>query len=90
MRMLDESFIILSIEALKKIENEVVEIPCIIGGKELKTGNIFEVRMPHYHKHVIARVHLAGKEELKLAIEASLKAKKSGNHLNGLNEQKFS
>lgn len=63
-------------EALKKIENEVVEIPCIIGGKEIKTGNIFEVRMPHDHQKVIARVHLAGKEELKLAIDAALKAKK--------------
>lgn len=64
-------------DALKKAESEIVEIPCIIGGKEIKTGNIFEVRMPHDHQHVIARVHLAGKEEVKLAIEASLKAKKS-------------
>ena len=63
-------------EALKKIESEVVEIPCIIGGKEIKTGNIFEVRMPHDHQHVIARVHLAGKEEVKLAIDAALQAKK--------------
>jgi 1-pyrroline-5-carboxylate dehydrogenase len=63
-------------EALKKAESEIVEVPCIIGGKEIKTGNIFEVRMPHDHQHVIARVHLAGKEEVKLAVEASLKAKK--------------
>ncbi len=63
-------------EAINKAESEIVEIPCIIGGKEIKTGNIFEIRMPHDHKHVIARVHLAGKEELKLAVEASLKAKK--------------
>lgn len=64
-------------DALKKAESEIVEIPCIIGGKEIKTGNIFEVRMPHDHQHVIARVHLAGKEELKLAVDTALKAKKS-------------
>ncbi len=62
-------------EALKKVESEVVEVPCIIGGKEIKTGNIFEVRMPHDHQHVIARVHLAGKEEVKLAVDAALQAK---------------
>jgi 1-pyrroline-5-carboxylate dehydrogenase len=62
-------------EALKKVASEVVEVPCIIGGKEIKTGNLFEVRMPHDHQHVIARVHLAGKEELKMAIDAALKAK---------------
>jgi 1-pyrroline-5-carboxylate dehydrogenase len=63
-------------DALKKTESEVVEIPCIIGGKEVRTGNIYEVRMPHDHKHILARVHLAGKEELKQAIDAALKAKK--------------
>ena len=63
-------------EAIRKIESEVVDIPCIIGGQEIRTGNIFEVRMPHDHKQVIARVHLAGKEEIKLAIAASLKAKR--------------
>ncbi|NDF15837.1 aldehyde dehydrogenase family protein, partial [bacterium] len=63
--------------ALSAIEGEVVEIPCIIGGREVHTGNVFEVRMPHDHRHVIARVHLAGKEEIHQAIEASLKAKRA-------------
>ena len=61
---------------LAKIEQEVVEIPCVIGGKEIRTGNIFEVSMPHDHQHVLARVHLAGKAEIQQAIEASLKAKR--------------
>lgn len=62
--------------ALSRIESEVIEIPCIIGGKEVRTGNFFEVRMPHDHQHIIARVHLAGEAEVKLAIDAALKAKK--------------
>jgi 1-pyrroline-5-carboxylate dehydrogenase len=61
---------------LARVESEVVEIPCIIGGKEIRTGNFFEVRMPHDHQHVLARVHLAGTEEVKLAIQAAGKAKK--------------
>jgi 1-pyrroline-5-carboxylate dehydrogenase len=61
---------------LSRIEGEVVEVPCIIGGKEIRTGKIFEVKMPHDHHHVLARVHLAGTEEVKLAIDAALKAKK--------------
>jgi 1-pyrroline-5-carboxylate dehydrogenase len=61
--------------ALAKVENEIVEIPCIIGGKEVRTGNIFEVRMPHDHQKIIARVHLAGPADVSQAIEAALKAK---------------
>jgi 1-pyrroline-5-carboxylate dehydrogenase len=63
-------------EALKTIAGEVVEIPCVIDGKEIRTGNIFEVRMPHDHRQVIARVHLAGKKEMEMAVTASLRAKK--------------
>ena len=61
---------------LIRIESEVVEIPCVVGGKEIRTGTIFEVRMPHDHRHILARVHLAGTEEVKLAITAALKAKR--------------
>jgi 1-pyrroline-5-carboxylate dehydrogenase len=63
-------------DTLKTVENEVVEIPCIIDGKEIRTGNIYEVRMPHDHRHILARVHLAGENEMKQAIDASLRAKK--------------
>jgi 1-pyrroline-5-carboxylate dehydrogenase len=61
---------------LAKIESEIVEIPCVIGGREIRTGNVFEVRMPHDHRHVIARVHLAGEAELRMAIDAALAAKR--------------
>ena len=61
---------------LARIESEVVEIPCVIGGREIRTGNVFEVRMPHDHRHIIARVHLAGADELRMAIDAALDAKR--------------
>lgn len=61
---------------LSRIESEVVEIPCVIAGREIRTENVFEVRMPHDHRHIIARVHLAGEAELRMAVDAALAAKK--------------
>lgn len=60
----------------EQIQKGGFEVPCIIGGKEIKTGNIFEVKVPHDHKKVLAKVHLAGEKEISLAIEAALQAKK--------------
>jgi 1-pyrroline-5-carboxylate dehydrogenase len=53
-----------------------VEIPLIIGGKEVKTGNIGKVVSPHDHQHVIATYHKADEEHVKMGIEAALKAHK--------------
>lgn len=62
-------------EALNKMSSEEIEIPLIIGGKEIKTGNIATVVMPHNHKKVLARYHQAGEKEVEMAIEAALAAK---------------
>ncbi len=62
--------------ALAKVSAEKKEIPVVIGGKELRTGQTFDVRMPHKHQHVLATVHEAGPEHVEQAIQAALKAKK--------------
>ena len=59
---------------LARQESEIIEIPCIINGEEVFTGNIVEQIMPHDHSHVIARVHMAGEAEVNLAIESALTA----------------
>ena len=64
------------VKELEKQSNEVVEIPIIIGGKEVRTGDMGEVLMPHNHKHVIAKYHKVGEKEVNMAIEAAMKAKK--------------
>jgi 1-pyrroline-5-carboxylate dehydrogenase len=56
---------------LEKMSKEVVEIPVIIGGEEIRTGKVVEVTMPHDHGHVLARCHQAGPEEARRAIEAA-------------------
>ncbi|MBK8944415.1 MAG: L-glutamate gamma-semialdehyde dehydrogenase [Ignavibacteriae bacterium] len=62
------------IEELKK---QVIEIPLIIGGKEIKTGNMEDCIIPHDHKTVIGKYHKAGKKEVEMAIDAALKARES-------------
>ncbi len=61
------------IERLKS--REPIEIPLIIGGEEVKTGDIEEIRCPHDHDKLLARYHKAGAEEAEKAIEAALEAK---------------
>lgn len=51
-----------------------LEIPLIIGGKEVRTGEIENVVMPHDHHHVLAEYHKASPKEVNMAIEAAIKA----------------
>ena len=53
-----------------------LDIPLIIGGKEIRTGTRHKVVCPHEHGHVLAYYHEAGEAEINLAIEAALKAKR--------------
>jgi 1-pyrroline-5-carboxylate dehydrogenase len=62
-------------EELHRQSNQVIEIPLIIGGKEVFTGVINNVVMPHDHGHVLAHCHQATEKEVKMAIDAALAAK---------------
>ena len=46
--------------ALKVMASEEIEIPLIIGGREVRTGDTDTQVMPHDHGHVLARYHKAG------------------------------
>lgn len=61
---------------LAELKNQSVEIPLIIGGKEIRTGNTAPCLCPHDHALKLGVYYKAGEAELKLAIEASIKAKK--------------
>ena len=56
---------------LDRQSNQIVEIPVIIGGKEIRTGKIGEVRSPHNHSHVLARYHEATPELVEEAVAAA-------------------
>lgn len=66
---------------LKRMSSEKIEIPLIIGGKEVRTGNTVDVVMPHNNKKVIAVCHMAGEKEVEMAIEAAMAAKKQWENL---------
>lgn len=61
---------------VEKQYNQVIEIPIIIGGKEIKTGKMGKVVMPTEHQHVLANYHMVTEKEVKMAIDAAMKAKK--------------
>ena len=51
-----------------------IEIPIVIGGKEIRTGRTKQAVMPHRHGHVLATWHRAGKDEAVQAINAAAEA----------------
>ncbi len=62
-------------EELKLQLNQVIDIPLIIGGNEVRTGKIRKVVMPTDHGHVLANCHQAGEKEVEMAIKAAMDAK---------------
>jgi len=63
-------------EVLKRLSSERLDIPCFIGGKEIRTGKTLEVRMPHRKSHVLATAHEADAGLVQKAIEAAMAAKR--------------
>jgi 1-pyrroline-5-carboxylate dehydrogenase len=63
--------------ALKQLAGQQIEIPLLIGGKEVRTGKLGECRQPHAHGKVLARYHQAGPAEVRQAIQAAQKARQS-------------
>jgi 1-pyrroline-5-carboxylate dehydrogenase len=59
---------------LTEMQDERLDVPCIIGGKEVRTGDTFEAVMPHRKEHVLADVHQAGSTEVAMAIDAAAEA----------------
>ena len=61
---------------LKEAKAKVRDIPMIIGGQEVRTGNTLDINPPHEHKHVLAKFHIGDASHVEQAINAALNAKK--------------
>src|SRR5688572_28832731 len=59
---------------LDEMYAEVVEIPALIGGKEVRTGRVVDLFAPQDRSHVLARYHACGAAEVQQAISAAHKA----------------
>jgi 1-pyrroline-5-carboxylate dehydrogenase len=53
-----------------------LEIPLVIGGKEVRTGRTRSAREPHAHSRTLATWHVAGADEARLAIDAATAAQR--------------
>ena len=58
-------------EKLAELSQKEIEIPLIIGGQEIRTGDTGKCIMPHNHGHVLATFHQAGEKEVTQAIESA-------------------
>jgi 1-pyrroline-5-carboxylate dehydrogenase len=58
-------------DAVRRIGQQQIEIPLVIGGEKVETGRLGDCRCPHDHEHLLARWHKAQRPEVNRAIEAA-------------------
>ena len=56
---------------LAELDGQQIEIPMIIGGKEVRTGQTANAVKPHATSHVLAEYHKGGGEQVEQAIAAA-------------------
>ncbi|MDO9172368.1 MAG: L-glutamate gamma-semialdehyde dehydrogenase [bacterium] len=61
---------------LKELAGTRIEIPLVIGGKDVATGDLGECRLPHDHRHLLGVYHKASAKHVQAAATAARKAKK--------------
>ena len=61
---------------LSTMEGECPDIPLIIGGREIRTGDVAKATSPHKHRHVTATWHRARPEDVRGAIAAAKDAQR--------------
>ncbi len=59
---------------LESMQREETEIPMVIDGKDVSTGDLKDIRPPHDHRRVVARYHAGGAGHVEEAIAAAKRA----------------
>ncbi len=62
-------------QKLAELEKGGLDIPMIIGGKEVRTNKLYDIRPPHNHRHLLGHYHQGDKTHVQMAIDAALAAK---------------
>ena len=60
---------------LKTMAAESVDIPLVIGGRQIRTGDTARSVMPHRHGHALGQYHKAKPEHVRQAVDAALAAR---------------
>jgi len=61
---------------LGELLGQRTEVPMVIGGKEVRSGDLAKMVCPHDHHHVLGEYHKAGEQHVHQAIAAANAAKK--------------
>ena len=56
---------------LRRMRGERLDIPLVIGGKEIRTGDLGEAVCPHDHRHVLATFHQGNADSVAAAARAA-------------------
>lgn len=59
---------------LEEMSAERIDIPMVIGGREVTSGDIYEAVMPHATKHILGDVHQSSARHLEDAVAAAREA----------------
>ena len=65
---------------LQSMSNERADIPLIIGGEEVHSGELVQAVMPHNHRHILGDWHRATPEHVDRAVRAAESAAKDWAH----------
>jgi 1-pyrroline-5-carboxylate dehydrogenase len=68
-------------KAIDVASSQQIEIPMIIGGKEVSSGNLQTIRAPHNIKHVLGQYHQGDESHVNMAIKAALSAREMWSNL---------
>ena len=60
---------------LAELRSIEVDIPMIIGGKEVRSNNLHDIRPPHVINHLLGKYHQGDNSHVTMAIDAALAAK---------------
>ena len=62
---------------IAELKAKEIEVPVIIGGQEIFTGDTADMRIPHDHGHKLGTYHRAGEKEVAMAVDSALEAQKT-------------
>ncbi|HSJ76895.1 MAG TPA: L-glutamate gamma-semialdehyde dehydrogenase [Gemmatimonadales bacterium] len=66
--------------ALGSVGGRQADIPAVVNGREIRTGNTHDVVSPHCHGRVLAKTHQADRATIESAIETAVEAQRDWGH----------
>lgn len=60
---------------LRQLASKRIDIPCVIGGRNVRSGRLGYCRLPHDHNHIVGTYHKADLKEVHAAVRAARRAK---------------